>query len=88
MLKIPYDTWKRLDEFRNEHGGKWPRVTSLHNGVAILLDLHKSTVDQGGNVEMFRDHGSYGYGRDKPVQGKMTFPKGIPKPKADKKSKK
>lgn len=86
MLKIPEDTWKRLNEFRGEHDGKWPRVTSLHNGVSVLLDLVKSTTEQGGTIELTRDHGTY-Y-RDEPVQGKMNFPKGIPKPKKDKKSKK
>lgn len=89
MLKIPAETWNRLNEFKleSEKANKWPRVSSLHNGVSVLLDLKESTVEQGGTIDLFRDRGTYGY-HDEPTQGKMTFPKGIPKPKKDKKSKK
>ena len=83
MLKIPEETWTRLDEFRIKHEGTYPRVTSLHNAISVLLDLQQSSIDQGGVIEILKNRETQFYGRDYPSMGKMTFPVGLVKPEED-----
>lgn len=83
MLKIPEETWTRLNEFRGKHERTYPRVTSLHNAISVLLDLQQSSIDQGGEIEIFRKQSGSYYDRDVQSNGKMTFPVGLVKSEED-----
>jgi hypothetical protein len=89
MLKIPKETWDRLNQFK-EQNRCWPGVTSLHNGVSVLLDLEQSARDQGGTIKFFREtRPNYyrDYSQDEPVQGRLEFLNGIIKPEGEEESK-